>query len=77
MQISMLKHDVELFSRLYIVMQHREGDMGTFFRHENPPSLSDMGKLQSGKKSDLLSILVQKKLNPPLRLMSKFLMVQP
>ena len=27
-QISMLKDDVALFSRLYIVMQHREGDMG-------------------------------------------------
>ena len=54
--------DVDLFSRLYIVMQHREGDMGTFFGHENhpyPPSLFDRGKLRSTKKSDLLSILVQ------------------
>ena len=62
-QISILKGDVELFSRLYIVMQHREGDMNTFFKHENhpyPPSLSDSGKLRQGKKSDLLSILVQK-----------------
>ena len=36
--------------------------MGTFFGHENhpyPPSLFDRGKLQSTKKSDLLSILVQ------------------
>ena len=56
----MLKHDVELFSRLYIVMQHREGGMATFFKHENhpyPPSLSDSGKLRLGKKSDLLNIL--------------------
>ena len=62
-QISMLKSDVELFSRLYIVMQHREGDLTTFFKHENhpyPPSLSDRGKLRQGKKSDLLSILMQK-----------------
>ena len=61
-QISMLKHDVELFSRLYIVMQHRESDMGTFFKHENhpyPPSISDRGKLRQGKKSDLLSILLE------------------
>lgn len=59
-QIAMLKHDVELFSRLYIVMQHREGDMNTFFEHENHPypPLSDRGKLRPGKKSDLLSILV-------------------
>ena len=59
-QITMLKHNVELFSRLYIVMQHREGDMSTFFKHENhpfPPSLSDRGKLRLGKKSDLLSVL--------------------
>ena len=62
-QISMLKCDVELFSRLYIVMQHRKGDMSTFFKHENhpyPPSLSDRGKLRQGKKSNLLSILMQK-----------------
>lgn len=60
-QISSLKHDVELFSRLYIVMQHREGDMATFFKHENhpyPPSLSDRGKLRHGKKSDLLTIIL-------------------
>ena len=46
--ISMLKHDVELFSRLYIVMQHRDGDMATFFKHENHPylpSISDRGQL--------------------------------
>ena len=58
----MLKHDVELFSRFYIVMQHRESDMGTFFKHENhpyPPSLSDRGKLRQVKKSDLLSILLE------------------
>ena len=37
--------------------------MNTFFKHENhphPPSLSDRGKLRQGKKSDLLSVLVQK-----------------
>ena len=58
----MLKHYVELFSRLYIVMQHRESDMGTFFKHENHPyphSLSDRGKLRQGKESDLLSILLE------------------
>jgi len=59
-QITMLKHDVGLFSRLYIVMQHREGDMATFFKHENhpyPPSVSDKGKIRLRKKSDLLSVL--------------------
>ena len=58
----MPKHDVDLFSLLYIIMQHREGDLGTFFGHENhpyPPPLFDRRKLRSTKKSDLLSILVQ------------------
>lgn len=59
----MLKDDVALFSRLYIVMQHRDGDMDTFFKHENhtyPPSLSDRGKLRQGKKSDLVDLLAPK-----------------
>ena len=75
-QIKMLKHDVELSSRLYIVMQHREGDMGTFFKHENhpyPPSLSDRGNLRLGNKSDLLAILVDELAEHSLML--KYLMV--
>ena len=69
-QISMLKDDVALFSRLYIFMQHREGDMSAFFKHENhpyPPSLSDRGKLRLGKKSDLLIVLAQKTQQEPPR----------
>ena len=46
----MLRHDVEVFSRLYIVMQHREGDMSTLFMHENHPSLSDRWKIATGKE---------------------------
>jgi len=68
-RISTLKHDVDLFSRLYIVTQHREGDMTTFFKHENhpyPPSLSDRGKIRQGKKSDLLSVLpTETEMEPP------------
>ena len=51
-----------LFSRLYIVTQHRDGDLSTFFQYENypyPPSLSNRGKLWLGKKSELLNILLQ------------------
>ena len=61
-KISLLKNDVALFSRLYIVMQQRSSDMTTYFSHENhpfPPSLSDCGKLRFGKKSDLLEILTK------------------
>ena len=36
-QISMLKHDVKLFSCLYIVTLHRDGDLSTFFQYENHP----------------------------------------
>ena len=57
----MLKDDVALFSRLYIVMQHRDGDMKTFTyeNHPCPPSLSERGILRHGKKSDLIDILMQ------------------
>ena len=65
----MLKSDIALFSQLYIIMQHRVSDISTFFIHENhpfPPSLSDQGKLQFGKKSDLLDILAKNiHINPP------------
>jgi len=48
-----LNTDIILFSRLYIVMQHMDSDMNTFFSHENhpfPPSISDGGKLWFGKE---------------------------
>ncbi|KAG1677784.1 Amiloride-sensitive sodium channel subunit beta [Nymphon striatum] len=56
-----LKTNLDLFSRLFIVMQQREADMDVFFKHENnptPPALSDGGKLRSGTKSDLMYCLV-------------------
>ena len=61
-QVAMLKDNVALFSRLYIVAKHRDCDMASFFKHENqhyPPSLSDYGKLRFANKSDLLHILAQ------------------
>lgn len=42
-QLRSLKCDIELFSRLYIACQTRDGNLEQFFRHENqacPPSLS-------------------------------------
>ncbi len=47
-QISSLKNNCSLFSRLYIASQVRDGDLCEFFQHENqpcPPSLSQMGVL--------------------------------
>ena len=59
-QLTSLKNDVELFSRLYISCQTRDGNLEEFFRHENqacPPSLSDAGRLNLSTKSDLLVCL--------------------
>ena len=58
--ITSLKSDCTLFSRLYIATQIRHGDLDNFFKHENhayPPSLSLLGKLRLGTKSDLVECL--------------------
>ena len=59
-QMSTLKSNCSLFSRLYIASQIRSGDLEDFFQHENqacPPALSQNGMLRSGTKSDLLTCL--------------------
>ena len=59
-QINSLKCDVQLFSRLYISCQTRDGNVDEFFQHENqacPPSLSTAGKLHLGSKSDMIDCL--------------------
>ena len=60
LQRSSLKNDCSLFSRLYIASQIRSGDLDKFFQHENqayPPASSQMGKLRTGTKSDLVGCL--------------------
>ena len=60
LQISSLKNDCSLFSRLRVASQIRHGDLDKFFQHENQaylPSLSNMGKLRTGNKSDLMPCL--------------------
>ena len=55
-----LKSDCQLFSRLYIACQLRDGDLQHFFAHENQPehpSLTTQGKLRKGTKSDRLPCL--------------------
>lgn len=59
-KLKMLKEDCALFGRLYIACQNRDGDIEEFFQFENqpwPPSLSQLGKLRSGTKSDLVKCL--------------------
>ena len=60
LQRSSLKNDCSLFSRLHIASQIRSGDLDQFFQHENqayPPALSQMVKLRTGTKSDLVGCL--------------------
>lgn len=59
-QIASVKKNMQLFSRLYISCQTRDGNLEEFFRHENqacPPALSDEGRLHFGTKSDLIACL--------------------
>ena len=59
-QVANLKSDCNLFSRLYIACQAREGNLQEFFKHENqssPPSLSCGEKMRSGQKSELIESL--------------------
>ena len=57
LQVSSLRNDCALFSKLYIACQTCKGDLDEFFRHKNqacPPALSQNGRLREGGKSDLL-----------------------
>ena len=56
-QVASLKTYCTLFSRLYMACQARQCNLDSFFEHENqacPPSISDMGQLRQGSKSDLM-----------------------
>ena len=61
-QLSSMKRDCSLFSRMYISCQTRDGDLDEFFRHENqgcPPSISDQGNLRLPKKKSELTECLQ------------------
>ena len=61
-QVASLKTNCTLFSRLYITCQAKQCNLDSFFEHENqacPPSISDMGQLRQGSKSDLLECLTK------------------
>ena len=58
--IRSIRADVQLFSRMYNSCQSRDGDIDTFFAHENhpwPPSLAELNNLRSGNKSYLVACL--------------------
>ena len=57
-----MKTDVELFLRMYISCQNRDGYLDNFFCHENhacPPSLAENNDMRLRNKSDLLLPLQQ------------------
>ena len=57
-QLTLMKSDVEMFSRLYIICQTRDGNLEDFFQQENQaPALSDGGRLRLVTKSDILTCL--------------------
>ena len=58
-QVASLKTNCTLFSRFYIACQARQSNLDSFFEHENQacPSISDMGQLRHGSKSDLMECL--------------------
>ena len=61
-QVASLKTNCTLFSRPYIVCQARQCNLDSFFEHGNqgcPPSISDMGQLRHGSKSDLMECLTK------------------
>ena len=56
----LLKSEVNLFAQLFVACQARDGDLDSFFSHENhafPPALSSYGEIRQGKKSDLMTCL--------------------
>ena len=60
LQLDSLKSDCNLFYRLYVTCQNRDGDLDRFFAHENsstPPSLSQGGMLRTANKAELLTCL--------------------
>ena len=62
-QVASLKTNCTLFSRFYIACQARQSNLDSFFEHENqacPPSISDMGQLRHGSKSDLCNGMLNK-----------------
>ena len=53
---------------MYISCQTRDGDLDTFFEHENhawPPSLAENNEMRPAKKAELLTCLESLAIKPP------------
>ena len=61
-QVASSKTNCTLFSRHYIACQAGQCNLDSFFEHQNqscPPSISDMGQLRQGSKSDIIECLTK------------------
>ena len=73
LEVTSLRNDCSLFSRLFIASQVRNGNLDEFFEHETqayPPPLSQNRKLRNGLTSDPVGCLEdlvtsQEKTNSP------------
>lgn len=60
-QVTRLKDDCSLFANLYVASQIRTGSLKEFFERESqstPPALAKDGEMRLGKKSDIVSCLI-------------------
>ena len=65
--VKSMKSDIQLFYKMYISCQVRDGDLGTIFEHENhawPSSLAENIKMRLGSKADLLKCLEREEESP-------------
>ena len=59
-ETTLLKHNLNLFAKLYLSSQNRGISPDEFFTHENhsdPPSIAFAGRMRTGTKSDLIPCL--------------------
>ena len=67
-QLKSAKDSISLFSRLFIACQRREGDLDTFFVHENQPcpsTLAEKVEIRPTKaKSDVIDCILPPSNNP-------------
>ena len=53
-KIKTMKTDIDLFLRMYIAFQYRDGDCFTHENHSWPPALAENNELRRGNKADFM-----------------------
>ena len=68
LQVSSLKNDCSLFSRLFIASQTRDGDLDDLVAHESqacPPALSNLGEVEDETRNKSELVVCLEDLIPP------------